>query len=396
MDKLHFENLGLEKAFFLESHNGFGFKVETVLEPGTIVFARLSDDAPANLETQLREKTGSKTIRHKDYLGHEYLTIHHSEWALIPRVFPAALEAGCSYVWANIPNLKPATRFVGELFSFEAHERATVEEFKKLSETFGDRENPWKFTFELLREPKAMRRLYNYRTEQGKMFCAELRARVGKPIDTSSRAALTALPWWYELPEVDQACREYTVLHHAEWSKREIPEKQEEEEEEKEEEEEPEAKRRKSESADDMVECLVCHERVANTLVLPCQHIVVCQLCSVNLAQTHWARECLYCQQHIEQVLQDEVASPPPEPLSTIKHVSSPFQCCVSFLVFGRHKKGGFEFCDQQGKSLDSRLAKKPKVVVLIVGATINMVGKMPYHPKISLLKIETCPEISL
>jgi len=47
-------------------------------------------------------------------------------------------------------------------------------------------------------------------------------------------------------------------------------------------------------------------------------------------------------------------------------------------------------------KSLESRLAKKCILRVLIVGATINMVGKMPYHPKISLLKIETCPEISL
>ena len=43
----------------------------------------------------------------------------------------------------------------------------------------------------------------------------------------------------------------------------------------------------------------------------------------------------------------------------------------------------------------DHLLIKSLKEQVLIAGATINMVGKMPYNAKNSLLKIQTCPEIS-
>ena len=142
-----------------------------------------------------------------------------------------------------------------------------------------------------------MRRLYNYRTNQGKLFCIELCARIGKPIDDTSEKALTALPWWYELPEVDEARRSNNVLHYAEWSRREIPVKV----------EEPKPKRHKPE--EEHVECVVCHEHIADTIALPCQHIVVCHLCSVKLAQTHWAHECVYCRQHIDEVLQDDVSS---------------------------------------------------------------------------------------
>jgi formylmethanofuran dehydrogenase subunit E len=50
-------------------------------------------------------------------------------------------------------------------------------------------------------------------------------------------------------------------------------------------------------------ECVICLEREANTMVLPCEHAVVCKACSDLLKNTPNQHLCVYCRQKIDHVL---------------------------------------------------------------------------------------------
>lgn len=52
--------------------------------------------------------------------------------------------------------------------------------------------------------------------------------------------------------------------------------------------------------------CVVCMERVADTLVLPCMHQCVCQACSASLRNTINAKRCVMCRAAIASVEIDE------------------------------------------------------------------------------------------
>lgn len=64
--------------------------------------------------------------------------------------------------------------------------------------------------------------------------------------------------------------------------------------------------KRKRREEDDVFTCMICLDRPANTLVLPCMHSVVCNQCSEELKNTPDHSRCVRCRQQIEEVLQDE------------------------------------------------------------------------------------------
>jgi len=53
-------------------------------------------------------------------------------------------------------------------------------------------------------------------------------------------------------------------------------------------------------------QCVVCMEKPADTLVLPCMHQVCCRLCSNALKMTPNALKCILCRQSITDVLADK------------------------------------------------------------------------------------------
>ncbi len=50
-------------------------------------------------------------------------------------------------------------------------------------------------------------------------------------------------------------------------------------------------------------ECVICMEEAPSTMVLPCNHCVVCRKCSEKLQATSDAKTCIYCRQPITHVL---------------------------------------------------------------------------------------------
>lgn len=51
--------------------------------------------------------------------------------------------------------------------------------------------------------------------------------------------------------------------------------------------------------------CIACFERPIETMVLPCQHHVLCRQCSDRMAGTPNAKRCVFCRQDICEVLQE-------------------------------------------------------------------------------------------
>jgi len=49
--------------------------------------------------------------------------------------------------------------------------------------------------------------------------------------------------------------------------------------------------------------CMICLDHVPDTMVLPCEHRVVCETCSEGLKNTNDARICVKCRQPITKVI---------------------------------------------------------------------------------------------
>ncbi len=49
--------------------------------------------------------------------------------------------------------------------------------------------------------------------------------------------------------------------------------------------------------------CVICLDKAADTMVLPCEHSVVCHACSKKLESTNDARLCVQCRRPIEHKL---------------------------------------------------------------------------------------------
>ena len=55
----------------------------------------------------------------------------------------------------------------------------------------------------------------------------------------------------------------------------------------------------KKENIDDNL-CMVCLDKESNTMVLPCEHCVVCKECSMQLENTFNSLKCVKCRQAIK------------------------------------------------------------------------------------------------
>lgn len=62
-------------------------------------------------------------------------------------------------------------------------------------------------------------------------------------------------------------------------------------------------KKQKVEEKEDNV-CMICLDREPNTMVLPCEHCVVCKECSIQLRNTNDKHICVRCRRPITHILE--------------------------------------------------------------------------------------------
>lgn len=337
----------VKNAFYAEECNGFGFQSVGAGPPGTIIFVQIyhSDlidliDERTLSSTISRIVPNTTTLQGFDFLGRSFVGIHYSEWESIPSVIQWLLDNHYSLSLHN--KLKSYFR-EGEIFSWKTAEQKTIQLFMDFINSNKEIMS-WKAAFSLLGH-HSWTKHWNWTTQEGKDFCTLLR----RMLDKKPLSKKTPRYLWDSHQET---CKKYKILHFSEgWSKyipsmtrvdeplvniiedrhclpwdgkdNAVMEDMEKEDDMKEDMEVYSSNNVVVENNDvkdgmevsnnvvveDMEEedneCIICFSNKANTIVLPCQHVVVCSECSQGLKNTPDKKQCVRCRQNITLVLED-------------------------------------------------------------------------------------------
>lgn len=250
--------------------NGFGFQV---FEPSEFIICRY-DDYKFDIDiSTLNGMSGTYTVRLGNWIGYPYIAIHWSEYNKIQTVLNNLLKMGVSF---GIPRINAGFRpSRDDSFTFEKAELKMVQSITELYNTIPN------FDPDVFVDTNIYG-LWNYRTEEGREFCNEMRQRKHKgPCDMNSDEN-------YLLWDIFKNCDFTTLLDLEEPIN---PENQ--------------GDQSVDESVDEseeITECMVCWTNPPNTMVLPCEHVVVCKQCSDGLKNTADSQTCIRCRNPIVYV----------------------------------------------------------------------------------------------
>lgn len=315
----------------------------------------------SGLESVIRSSGVSRTFKLDDFLGRNYLSVHYDEWECIPALINLCLNRG---VRVNIGN-KGMTVFhprgcrnsKGQLHVFRPFNRrnlelAIIEQTEEYVASMSKYDRSGMTEYQKYDSHvrnacggfgRNLWQCWNWTTPQGKAFCAKLRRilRKKRPVAKSPPRYTWKGHW--------ETCAKYKVYHSGEWSafepsmitvddlipppvfpdvnkKRKIVEISDSEEAEvvggsvvassgsvgatddgsvgASDAEETDEKGDDGESSSEKV-CMICMDAYPDTMVLPCEHQVVCRECSEGLRRTNDRRTCVRCRRVISMVLED-------------------------------------------------------------------------------------------
>lgn len=272
---------------------GFGFQLE---EKGKCLyiaqaFVREGETQKEMPESALALFEGVVKVWLTTWLIREWITIAMEDFNHVEYIFNKLLDNGYEILTHTTPKtmFKPGERFSRR--ELDLHMIATYEENVKMVSIYSkgtDRE-----MFEHVRRFDKLRTLLkpeNWATPEGLAFCELLRGYARKKkrfpketrfgnqrfVDICTQHGILFKGGWYAYePTVVNAAPIVAVVM------------------------EPHLKKQASEEDDD---CLVCFERKATSLVLPCEHRVVCDECSKKLRATNDNKICLKCRCPITHV----------------------------------------------------------------------------------------------
>ena len=240
----------------------FGYQFSDGIQPDHFAICFCDTDMPAEIEAQIRTISGATSLRLGDFIGHGYFTIHMSDYDKITPIFNAMLEARQWFRTRNAAEVGFNAERGDCVFSDEIMERKYIERTRDiLKEDWGQRlvkqESSTIFKWQALH-------IWNYRTEEGKAFCHQLRALKNLPPPTEDDHE-NYFRWGpFCLGEGERQPLEDAVLEK---------------------------------------ECMICLDAVPDTMVEPCGHVVVCQACSTGLRNTADAHTCVQCRRPIANII---------------------------------------------------------------------------------------------
>lgn len=260
-------------------HNSFaGFQ-----EPGgggpncfLLCFCKNLRDEEIN---QIKELSGSTTLEQGDFIGRDFLEINWTEYNKIEAILNIMLQLGYGYqvMTKSLVSFDPA---VDKVFSRQAVEKKSIDQMKQLLSLCPNRIYDSRMD-DIYFDP------WNYITEEGRQFCNELR-RMNKmqilspPYDQEDNYFKWPIFQNYDPQTLlsfptsvsSTSSSTTTVIL---------------------------SKNLKDEEMDD--QCMICMDAEPNTMVLPCEHRVVCKKCSDGLKGTNDHHTCVRCRRHISYVL---------------------------------------------------------------------------------------------
>lgn len=288
----------IKLALSLHHVNGVGFQfvgLTESLEHISPTFYHCQDQIS---QSDLRQQTGSRTVTLDEWLGRDYITIHWSEYNLIPVVFQYLLDHGCSL---RLNSNRPITYRPYDCFIPSEMESRFIQQFesqemqlKQLLHSTAD--------FRMLGKwPLACE--WNYDTLAGKQFAQRLAReyRIEEAHDTTlnffQKADLQAVCQKYKIcdltfglgfpssvPVPEQVVSVAAVVLELSLDSKLEPG--------------PPQEPRQG----DPEPCVICQDQNASTLVEPCGHMIVCVACSHHLASTPDAKICVQCRKPIQFV----------------------------------------------------------------------------------------------
>jgi hypothetical protein len=287
-------------ALMSEMCEGFGCQVEPSRRCMYIAQCFKDGDKPHAHSTDMPESAlalvhgfiPADKIWLTDFCGREWVTLHVDYFNEIPRIYNTLLDAG----YRVLTHTPVKTQFKpGDVFSlrtFELHLIETIHANLAMLDSL-DEHARWDF----IRRTLTLRSLlkpYNWSTDEGRVFSAQLRARFNKPVVPKTHVQKSR----FANARYVAACRQHGILFAGGWGACEPPF--------------VEAavvetavkKPHVEEDVEEEQECMICLDAMADTLVLPCEDRVVCKACSIGLRATPDVRTCVKCRRPITHVLE--------------------------------------------------------------------------------------------
>ncbi len=211
---------------------------------------------------EIRKESGCVSLVDDDWIGHAYLMLHWSEYAKITEVFNTLLKRGHSFS----PRTKAQVSFSAtkdSCFTMAAHEEKAIHKVRELIKMGLTDIVDDSFCEE-----------WNYLTEEGKAFARSLRENPAMWRYDTDR---TNFYHWEIFKHDDTETLLSTVVIE-------------------------EVTPIVIEENNDTL-CMICLDNEADTMVLPCEHCVVCKACSLGLEKTPVHNTCVRCRRPITHKL---------------------------------------------------------------------------------------------
>jgi hypothetical protein len=222
----------------------------------------MSEDQVASVKAA----SSSETLEHGDFLARPYITVHWSEFHLQDNILTAMLLYGVSFQYHSRYRVDFNHKEV-QVFTVEHLEQRRIAQVRSALEN----PNYGPIFLDCEAEQGNLLGVWNWKSAEGKAICAELREMNGLPqLDEATDPGNFYL--WSSFTDTKEVAPLDDV-----------------------------------EEEEDENTCIVCMVNRANTIAMPCGHIVVCVVCTAKLADTPDRHKCVRCRNVITSVLCDEM-----------------------------------------------------------------------------------------
>ena len=231
-----------------------------------LAFAQIRTELSNAVLEQIKQDSGAVSLEQVDFIGHCFLTVHYSDEYLIEKILNQLLKNGISFLTHNKLEIKFDPNIHDE-YSREIEESLAIQEMRSNIKNYN-------YSFRVqLKGKHAYTHPWNWQTNEGKQFSFELRRLLNcKHLSCNN-------------PQHDY--RQWSCFKESQSPKESL---------------ESLESHESSEQVETM-ECMICLDSQANTMVLPCEHCVVCKDCSDKLVFTNDAKICVRCRRPITHVL---------------------------------------------------------------------------------------------
>lgn len=253
--------------------NGFGFQPMGE----KFVIASLEKEISSTKLEKISQESGAKTVDNCDWIGRDYLIVQWTEYQLIDKILNSLLSNQISFgTWDRfnvIFDWKNDCKYSREIaeFKFIDGENSLIERLGLFRYFDCIKVNSGR--------KHATKHEFNYLTEKGKIFCRNLRKELYNNGLIKHETCCKPVEHNHFNWNIFKNYPSITFGIHV-----------------------PQTPQSPQNQQTDENLCMICFTNPPNTIVLPCRHCVVCQICSEGLKNTNDKNICVACRNPINSI----------------------------------------------------------------------------------------------